>query len=165
MSPLDSQNPLAQLNDIIAPNTVSFWPLAPIYWALLFIIVAGLIGLTYLIKRIKQQRKKQQAVLIKLQELKTNKANFIMLNQLLKGVALQYFPRQQVASLHSEAWFDFLQQYATTPIFKDKEAFLMRLYQDTNPACSDSDFIQTKQWIKQLPKQIKKNYQEANKHV
>ncbi|WP_435235215.1 DUF4381 domain-containing protein [Psychromonas sp. PT13] len=165
MSPLDSQNPLAQLNDIIAPNAASFWPLAPIYWALLFTLVAALIGLTYLIKRIKKQRKKQQSILIKLQELESSKANFITLNQLIKGVALQHFPRQQVASLHSEAWFDFLQRYATTPIFKDKDTFLTRLYQEKNPVCSDSDFAQTKQWIKQLPKQIKKHHQEANKHV
>lgn len=165
MSPLANQDPLAQLNDIIAPNTASFWPLAPIYWALLVLIVALLVGIIYLIKHGKKERLKQQSALLKLQELQVNNANFIVLNQLIKGVALHYFPRRQVASLHSQAWFDFLQRYATSPIFQDQKTFLMRLYQDNDPTCSELDFVQTKQWIKQLPKQIKKQRKEANKHV
>jgi hypothetical protein len=165
MSPLANQDPLAQLNDIIAPNTASFWPLAPIYWALLILIVVALFGLIYLIKRNKQQRLKQQSALLKLHELQVTNANFIVLNQLIKGVALHYFPRQQVASLHSQAWFDFLQCYATEPIFQDKATFLMRLYQEKDPACSENDFAQTKKWIKQLPKQIKKQLKEVNQYV
>lgn len=165
MSPLANQDPLAQLNDIIAPNTASFWPLALIYWVLLILMVAALFGLIYFIKQNKKQRLKQQSALLKLQELQINNANFIVLNQLIKGVALHYFPRNQVASLHSQAWFDFLQRYATEPIFQNQETFMMRLYQEKNPVCSENDFTQTKKWIKQLPKQIKNQTKEANKHV
>ena len=165
MSPLVNQDPLAQLNDIIAPTAASPWPPAPVYWLLLLILSASIAGAVYLFKRIKKQRLKQQQALTKLQQLQADSANFVLLNQLIKGVALSYFPRQQVASLHGEQWFDFLQRYAATPLFSDKQAFLQRLYKDSEQPCSADDFVQTKRWIKQLPKQIKKQHKEATKHV
>ena len=165
MSPLANQDPLAKLNDIIAPTAASPWPPAPAYWLLLFLFLASIAGVVYLFKRIKKQRIKQQQALTKLQQLQAENADFITLNQLLKGVALSYFPRQQVASLYGEQWFDFLQRYAATPLFTDKQAFLQRLYKDNQQPCSSDDFIQIKKWIKQLPKQIKKQHKEANSHV
>ena len=165
MSPLANANPLSQLNDIIAPTAASPWPPAPIYWLLLFLFISSIVASIYLFKGIKKQRVKQQQALTKLQQLQANNANFILLNQLIKGVALSYFPRQQVASQHGEQWFDFLQRYAATPLFTSKQAFLQRLYQDSESPCCADDFAQTKKWIKQLPKQIKKQHKEANKDV
>lgn len=164
MSPLANQNPLAQLNDIIAPTTASQWPPAPIYWFLLSALVVVIIASVYLVKRIKQQRQKQRQALQKLQQLQADNSSFIALNQLLKGVALLYFPRQAVASLHGELWFDFLQSYSEKKLFTSKEIFLKRLY-SSEQNCSADDFAQSKIWIKQLPKQIKKHNKEANKHV
>ena len=163
MSPL--ANPLAQLNDIIAPTAASPWPPAPICWLLFSALLLLLIAAVYLFKRTQQQRQKQQQALTQLQRLQNEQADFIALNQLLKGVTLSYFPRQQVASLHGEQWFDFLQHYAATPLFADKQAFLRRLYQDSGQPCCDDDFVQAKRWIKTLPKQLKKQHKEANRHV
>jgi len=165
MSPLANQNPLAQLNDIIAPTAASPWPPAPFYWVILVVLIIAIVALVYLVKRIKKQRVRQQQALLKLRQLQAENADFILLNQLIKGVALSYFPREQVASLHSDAWFDFLQRYSTTPLFINKDVFLQRLYQYSNTPCSAEDFIQVKNWIKQLPKQIKKHTKEANNHV
>jgi len=165
MSPLANQNPLAQLNDIIAPTTASPWPPAPFYWGLLVALSIFIVAVVYLVKRIKKHRERQQQALLKLRQLQSEKADFILLNQLIKGVALNYFPRQQVASLHSDAWFDFLQRYSATPLFINKDVFLERLYQYSNSPCSAEDFIQVKSWIKQLPKQINKHTKEANSHV
>ncbi len=165
MSPLANNNPLSQLNDIIAPTTASPWPPAPVYWLLLFLSAALIAAAVYLFKRFKKQRQKQQQAFIQLQQLQAKQADFIALNQLLKGVTLNYFPRQQVASLHGEQWFDFLQYYAATPLFSSKQAFLRRLYQDSEQPCSDDDFVQAKGWIKALPKQLKKQHKKANTHV
>jgi len=165
MSPLAKQNPLAQLNDIIAPTTANQWPPAPVYWVLLITFVVLIIISIYLVKRLKKQRLKQQQALQKLQQLQAENASFIVLNQLIKGVALLYFPRQMVASLHGEHWFNFLQNYSTKPLFSSKQLFLKRLYSRGEQNCSADDFAQSKIWIKQLPKQIKKYNKEANKHV
>lgn len=165
MSPLDKQNPLAQLNDIISPNSANIWPPAPIYWLLLIVLLLLLSASIYFFKQYAKQRKKQQLALQKLQQLKNNKANFVSLNQLLKGVALQYFPRTQVASLHGEQWFIFLQTYAATPLFESNAAFQKRLYSENDQPCSSDDFVQSKRWIKQLPKQIKKHLKKAISNV
>jgi hypothetical protein len=165
MSPLANQDPLAQLNDIIAPTAASPWPPALIYWLLLATLIVSIVGLVYLFKRNQIQRVKQQQALLKLQQLQADNANFIVLNQLIKGVTLSYFPRRKVASLHSQQWFNFLQRYSSEPIFTSEQVFIKRLYQDNDSACSAEDFMQTKKWIKQLPKQIKKHRKEVNKHV
>lgn len=161
MSPAN-QDPLAQLNDIIAPSAPHWWPPAAIYWLLLIAFAVLIIGAIYLFNKVKKEGLKQQQALQKLQQLKQANANFISLNQLLKGVALLYFPRQQVASLHSEKWFDFLHCYAASPIFESKQAFLKRLYSQGAQDCSDNDFAQVKIWIKNLPRQIKKQQKKAN---
>lgn len=165
MSPLAKQNPLAQLNDIIAPTTANQWPPAPIYWVLLITFVVLIIASVYLFKRLKKQRAKQLQALQKLQQLQADTASFVVLNQLIKGVVLLYFPRCTVASLHGEHWFNFLQNYSANPLFSSKDIFLQRLYSNGEQNCSADDFAQSKIWIKQLPKQIKKYNKEAKKHV
>ncbi|MFT6927539.1 MAG: hypothetical protein ACJAZP_003176 [Psychromonas sp.] len=156
MSVQNNQNLLAQLNDIQAPSLPSFWPPAPIYWFLLSALIICLLLSVYLFKKYKKQKVKQTAALKQLTLLEKSNADFILLNQLLKGVALLYFPRRQVASLHGEQWFDFLQSYAQTPLFGDKADFIIRLYDSPEPTCCRDDFEQARKWISGLHKQIKK---------
>lgn len=161
MSPIANQDPLAQLNDIIAPTTPHWFPPAPIYWLLALLTMASVVTLFYIIKKYKIEHKLQKVQLRKLQQLQQQQINFVALNQLLKGCVLHYFSREEVASLHGELWFEFLQKYATTPIFKNKQNFMRRLYQTDIHAAPESDFLEAKKWIIELPKQIKK----VNKHV
>jgi len=155
MSQLDDQNLLSQLNDIIAPSPPSFWPLAGIYWALIVLLIAAIISVYIFIKKYTQQQRKQKPILQKLQELQQSQATFIELNQLLKGTALLYFPRSEVASLHGEQWFCFLQKNATECIFEDKKTFMKRLYNNEEQSCSEEDFAQAKSWIKSLNHKLK----------
>ena len=156
MSLQNNQNPLAQLNDILPPSLPSFWPPAPIYWFLLSALIICLLLLVYLLKNHKKQKAKQKIALKQLIDLQQSDADFVILNQLLKGVALLYFPRRQVASLHGEQWFDFLQAYAETPLFNDKPHFIKRLYNNPAPVCCRRDFEQAEKWITGLHQQIKK---------
>ncbi|WP_413701668.1 DUF4381 family protein [Psychromonas sp. KJ10-10] len=165
MSPLDNQDPLAQLNDIAALTPPSWFPPALIYWELLFTSIILLAGGYYLIKKINKQKKQQQLFLLKLKQLQQQKASFISLNQLLKGCALHYFPRQDVASLHGEAWYEFLQQYAAIALFNNKQDFIYRLYQSNDQNCQEKDFSEAKRWIIELPKQIKKHNQKQEKKM
>jgi hypothetical protein len=165
MSPLANQNPLDKLNDIIAPIAPSWWPPAPIYWFLSLAVIILLIATFYLFRNLKKMQLTQQRPLLELQHLKESNANFIELNQLLKGVALLYFPRHQVASLHGPLWFDFLQSYSARPIFGKQATFIARLYNNVEQLCSAEDITQAKAWIIELPKQIKKQQKESNKNV
>ncbi len=168
MSVQNNPNPLAQLNDIVAPSAPSFWPLPPVYWLLLTMVIIALLLLLFLWKKHKKQRIIQKNALQQLQELQQSQANFVSLNQLLKGVALAYFPRRQVASLHGGLWFDFLQSYAQSPLFGNKQKFIERLYQQHDQPCSADDFVQARKWITGLPKQITKltgKNKEKHNHV
>tara|TARA_R110001583_G_scaffold81253_2_gene216975 strand:- start:2418 stop:2918 length:501 start_codon:yes stop_codon:yes gene_type:complete len=160
MSPLANQDPLAQLNDIIALTPPSWFPPALIYWLLLLASIVALVFAYYLIKKLKIQKQQQKSQLLQLQQLQQQNADFITLNQLLKGCALNYFSRQEVASLHGERWFDFLQKHATFTLFNNKQDFMRRLYQNQETSASNNDFSDAKRWIIELPKQIKKHNQK-----
>ena len=156
MSPLDNQDPLAQLNDIIAPTAPNWFPPALIYWVLFLLIIVIVVASYYFVKKHQTQQKLQKSQLNKLAQLQQQNIDFIALNQLLKGCALSYFPRSEVASLHGEQWFYFLQKYSDIAIFKNKKEFMQRLYQSNKQPTNESDFIDAKKWITALPKQIKK---------
>ena len=97
-------DPLAQLHDIQTPEQIGTFPLA-IGWYLLIVIIVLLVVL--LIRHIIKQRKlkkNQTEALSLLDRAQTNQA----IIGILKWAALAYFPRQQVAHLHSTDFFDFL---------------------------------------------------------
>ena len=165
MPALANQNPLEKLHGIVEPTRASIWPLAPIYWWGLLLLIIFVIAAFYLFKNIRVIQRKNKQGLIKLQQLQIENANFITLNKLLKGIALAYFPRERVASLYGEAWFDFIQGYSDVALFSGKESFLRHLYQYSEQPCSMDHFNEAKTWIKQLPKQIRKHKKEAIKHV
>ncbi|AGH81741.1 hypothetical protein PCNPT3_09015 [Psychromonas sp. CNPT3] len=151
-----STDPLAQLADIISPTVPSSWPPAPLYWILLVIVFALLGGLFWYLHKQSKEWKKDKNIRLQLQTLIHQDASFIQLNQLLKAVALQHFPRHQVASLHGKAWFVFLHQYSQTSLFGGQQRFLQRLYKETHKGCSPDDFNDAKLWLNGLKKEIKK---------
>ena len=161
MSPLANQDPLAQLNDIIAPSAPNWFPPAPIYWVLLLLVIVSVYGGYCFLKKLYLQRQLPQEQLRTLLKLEQENVDFIVLNQLLKGCALSYFPRSDVASLHGEQWFDFLQKHSDFPIFNNKQDFISRLYQHECQATQQNDFTDAKKWITALPKQIKKAQQNV----
>lgn len=156
-------SPLENLNDITGPAIPSAWPPAPLYWLLLAVLLLVVTGAFFTFKKFKKESQKQKQLLTELQKLQQSKADFISLNQLLKAVSLRYFPRTQVASLHGETWFDFLQDYSEQLLFDNKEVFTKRLYGDSSQ-CTIDDYEAVKQWIISLPKQIKKK-QKVDKNV
>ncbi|MCP5076879.1 MAG: DUF4381 domain-containing protein [Psychromonas sp.] len=166
MSPLANQDPLAQLNDIIAPTAPNWFPPAPIYWALLLISATLIFVVYYILKKRHQQQKLQKIHLSKLADLQQTEASFVALNQLLKGCALSYFSRNEVASLHGELWFDFLQKYSASPLFGNKQDYVQRLYQVDIQSADENDYSAAKNWISALPIQLKKqNKKQGIKNV
>jgi len=139
---------------IIPSSTPSAWPLAPIYW-LILVLFTLLIGISvWLIKRHIKQQKIIKKALLALQGIKQNPGSFTQLNQLMKGIALQYYPRTEVAALSGESWLQFLQAHSKNTLFNDKEIFCRRLYQEDS-SCTEKDIKQVQQWIKDFPKQVR----------
>lgn len=103
-----------QLIDIHLPSEPADWP--PAYgWWLLLALCLGLfvVALRYQLKRRKFKQQRQEIVtMVDALEGQLKKGQGVTaladLNTLLKRIAIQYYPRQEVASLSGEAWLQFL---------------------------------------------------------
>lgn len=102
-------NPLQDLKDIRTPATIENWPPAYGWWILGILIVLSLCLITiWLLKVRKVSLAKRQALKTLQQIDSANLDNVSQLNQLLKRVAMVYFPKQNVQEMHSEKWTAFL---------------------------------------------------------
>ncbi|MFB0981111.1 MAG: DUF4381 domain-containing protein [Alteromonadaceae bacterium] len=94
---------LAQLKDIHLPEQVHNYPLAYGWWILLALL---LIGLILSILKWQKNRKLSHAKKLALTNLNNTQNNDEIVT-LLKWAAFQYFPRNEVASLHGEQLENF----------------------------------------------------------
>ncbi|MFO6425006.1 DUF4381 domain-containing protein [Motilimonas sp. KMU-193] len=144
----NSAMPDLGLHDIILPPPPSWWP--PSIWA---ILAAGLvlalcaliaIGIYHYLSK----RKIQRLAIKTLNQQAT--ISITELNTLLKQAALQYYPREQVASLHGQHWLDFLtQSSANKANFSAQQArWLTALYQQDSQAQA-ADIQLARVWLKQ----------------
>lgn len=148
------QQALSQLQDIHLPAPVSNWPPAYGWWLIALLLLALLLASLWQWRVFRKKRLAKRQALALLSQLDANQPNWPgQLNQLLKRLALSYFPAEQVASHYQHHWLAFLQQQLPD---KKQAAFsavfsplLKGLYQ---PASTPPDFAQTMQqsrlWIK-----------------
>ena len=118
-------NPLDQLQPTIAPPPVSWWPLAPGWWALLVLLPLLLWGLWYLRRYLPQRRQAvqtqeqpldplRQAALAELARLVRPYDDqhagpwLQQLNALLKRLARAHYPNDNSHVLSGRAWLAFL---------------------------------------------------------
>ncbi len=122
-----SADSLAALRDIHLPEAVSFWPLAPGWWALLALAFAA-IALAAVVWRRRRRSARRTALTLLAQAEGRFRADgdakqlATALSSLLRRVALLRFPRRQVASLHGEGWTSFLAGSARRTGFPDDVA-------------------------------------------
>jgi len=123
---MESPDPasLQNLNDIVLPATVSWWPPATGWY---FLAAVLLVALAWLIQRSLRQwvhNRYRRAALRELQLLAEGMqsagdrdASLRQLPILLKRTALAAYSREQVASLSGKSWHEFLNSKVDTPLF------------------------------------------------
>jgi len=106
---------LSQLRDIHGAAPVSWWPPAPGWWLLTFLVLlllAWLVRRMILRFRIRRRRKQMLAWVDHLNahvDPERDPHTYLAtLNRIFKLVALRAFPERQCASLNGQAWTDFL---------------------------------------------------------
>ena len=115
-------DPLAQLRDIHLPADISWWPLAPGWWAL--IIMLGLMvgwAISKAVKRYRANLYRRQA-LAKLEQIEKTSANSNLLTEVfatLKQTANIAYPNQHYSSLSIDKFIIFLQDSCPHSIFTD----------------------------------------------
>ncbi len=109
-----NQSPLDQLADIHLPDAVSWWPLAPGWWALLALLAIALIVFFLWRHRTKKNHYRKLAQ----QELDSAYSNYQNtqnttaflhdVSVLLRRTALTAYPKTFNASIKGQAWLDWL---------------------------------------------------------
>lgn len=117
---------LSQLNDIVVPNAVGWWPPSQTLVGLIVGLGGILIGISwYLWKQRRLNRYRSQAMGLlntALAQAQTPHQKIQITNQLLKQVAITHYGRSQVAALNGQAWVDFLKK---TALYIDQPAALV----------------------------------------
>lgn len=145
------------LKDIHLPSDIGFWPLAP-GWYFLFILLF-LVSFLLCIKLYKmhlQRQPKREALALLAQFAReyeqTGNSQQISahLSTLLRQVALVYYPREQVASLHQAAWIHFLNRTGNGVDFNPIAFMLLELPFKPNCVINIKPlFVRVESWIKQ----------------
>ncbi|MGQ3889201.1 DUF4381 domain-containing protein [Legionella sp. CNM-1927-20] len=149
---------LAKLHDIHLPSSIGWWPLAP-GWYILTVLILLIISLLVTIAYRQRQyaRAKRQACQLLdnyEQEYLRNgdvSATCAKISELLRRVALVYFPRQDVASLQGEDWINFLNKTSKNINFNAvRECLLILPYQSRSQKVNLKPlFSRAYAWIKQ----------------
>jgi len=108
---------LNQLEPIMLPEPIGFWPLSTSWWMLIFMAVIILVAATwYYFEQKKRNAYRQEALqsLCLFEHLENSDLSpnqqIVEINSLLKQVALTAYPRTDVAQLTDQAWLDFLKR-------------------------------------------------------
>lgn len=142
------------INTVIEPVRVSYWPLQPGWYLLMAIVLILLLLMVW--KRYKRRLKdayKREAIK-SIQSLSNDNDFFFQLNQIIKAVAIKSYGREKVASLAGKEWITFLQKskegvISSSNVLKSLESqqYLKRENQTEN---SDIDMykLESIKWIK-----------------
>jgi hypothetical protein len=101
---MNQPDPLEQLRDIHTPDPISWWPLAPGWWILLFISLVSIYLLVKWFVKKRNYKTPQQIATRQLLTMKSQtagKQELIEAIQLLRRVALSHYPEHRVASVNS----------------------------------------------------------------
>ncbi len=115
MNPTDATT--LQLRDIHLPPEPGFWPPAPGWWLAAALLLALLAWAGVWLWRRYRIRRQRQSILQALAALdqrftpEQDAAFASEVSMLLRRLALQHYPRQQVASLTGQEWLRFLDQH------------------------------------------------------
>lgn len=148
---------LAQLRDIHLPDPIGWWPLAPGWYLLLILTLLATATIIFIVMRYYRNGacKRQALRLITEYQQEYSKHNnpqlsASRLSELLKRVALVYFPRKKVAGLQGKAWVEFLNVTSKGLDFKQVNKELLEMpYQPGIKGDLPLLFSMSRSWIKQ----------------
>ena len=148
---------LAKLHDIHLPDAIGWWPLAPGWYLLAILSIVTLMAVVFFLGRYYlngRARRQALRLLTLFQQQYQRDANSQLtaarISELLKRVALVYFPREQVASLQGESWVAFLNTTAKDLDFNRVRSELLETpYQSTMDRDLAPLFIIARAWISQ----------------
>jgi hypothetical protein len=131
------------LKDIHLPaNGVSLWPLAPVWWLVILLLLLGVIALVWSVwkRAAKPNYQKNDIALQALADLQTqyNQQPLELLREvsvLMRRIALTRFGRHRIAGLTGQTWLEFLDKTSGQSAFQQHYA----AYVTANPYQAKAD--------------------------
>lgn len=150
-----SQDALLKLRDLKLPDPISWWPLALGFELLIVLALALIGGGIFYGRRVYSRGKARREALRLLSNYETqyqqgasSQEISACLSELLRRVALLYYPREIVAGLQGEAWLAFLNQTGAGIDFNAvKNALVVHPYQANQTVDLMPLFSCAKRWI------------------
>jgi len=112
------------LRDLHLPDEVGLWPLAPGWWILIALLVAGAAIVVWRIVVARRKSAPRRLALARLDHCAADYAEHgdpvrlgAELSELLRRTMLAYAPRSEVAGLTGDAWLEWLDRDLDTPEF------------------------------------------------
>jgi len=146
---MNSQDPasLQNLNDIVLPDAIGWWPLASGWYYLIGVLLLVLAWFIYTTVRSWNSNRYRRVALQQLQLLKIDIADSVrrdtglrQIPVLLKRTALSVYPRGQIASLTGKDWLDFLNSKVGSASFTDST---VNLFDEISYTVGDLNAIET----------------------
>ncbi|MCX2976220.1 DUF4381 domain-containing protein [Candidatus Marimicrobium litorale] len=112
---MNPEDPLAGLNPLREPMMIGWWPPAPGWWALLLLVLLVVAFVIVVLRRRYRRNAYRREALRQLQNLHQDYQSggdasryLASVNALLKSVALQAYPRADVASRFGATWLQII---------------------------------------------------------
>ena len=122
---------LDNLHDVIVPNAVGFFPLAP-GWYMVLLLLLGLL-FHFAIQAYKYHKKSQyrrEALKELTSYSQENKENALALLLLAKRVAIAAYERKEIAKLSDSPWWDFLEKHSKAKVSSHAREDIAKLLYD-----------------------------------
>lgn len=144
---MNPEDLIQQLAPLRTPDPIGFWPLAPVWWVVIGLLVIALSFLCFQLLKRYQRNSYRREALKWLSELQEANSDVQALSGALKATALNAYEATSVASLSDESWPNFLRE-SCSKLSGDALDVLSRVHASNPGVVSALDWRDAALWVK-----------------
>ncbi len=144
---MNPEDLIQQLAPLRTPDPIGFWPLAPVWWVVIGLLVIALSFLCFQLLKRYQRNSYRRDALKWLSELQETNSDVQALSGALKATALNAYEATSVASLSDESWPNFLRE-SCSKLSGDALDVLSRVHAPNPGVVSALDWRDAALWVK-----------------
>lgn len=144
---MNPEDLIQQLAPLRTPDPIGFWPLAPVWWVVIGLLVIALSFLCFQLLKRYQRNSYRREALKWLSELQEANSDVQALSGALKATALNVYEATSVASLSDESWPNFLRE-SCSKLSGDALDVLSRVHAPNPGVVSALDWRDAALWVK-----------------
>jgi len=144
---MNPEDLIQQLAPLRTPDPIGFWPLAPVWWVVIGLLVIALSFLCFQLLKRYQRNSYRREALKWLSELQEANSDVQALSGALKATALNAYEATSVASLSDESWPNFLRE-SCSKLSGDALDVLSRVHAPNPGVVRALDWRDAALWVK-----------------